>query len=776
VSFVEVGGKRCAGLIAAALIALVCALALPAAAAAETYEVDSTADEPAVVVGVCASAGGKCTLRAAIQASNSTAAETDGIRFDESVFEGQLADTITLGSSLPPITNNARIEGRQCATTAAGVSGPCQGINGPNAASSALTIENTNQVEIEGLAVTGARTGINISGGSAEIRVKGSWLGVKLDGSADGNTTGIFIDPESNGNRIGGESVEARNVFANNGGEGLEILGADDALVLGNYFGVEPDGVTPAANGKNIEVVSQLAGGFVAEGNLIGVQPPFTEPFTSACDIGCNVISGATTNGIDLQGDTVQGESPSVETHVAGNFIGLAANGSVVANATAGVRVGSAGKTVVGGSEEDEANRINGGQFGVFAGNAGVAEDLDILNNVFGRNDGGGTLTPPGAPVSIDSAGLASEVDAAEVTGNLISMSGVGIAIEQHGPGALISANQISGAGYGVRTYGDTELIGNLIADNEIEDSEADGILVENDLNEVLGNEVFDSGGSGIRIQSFGGVLPATENLIGGDVGADENLISGSDARAIEISAVEETINEVARNRGSANSGPFIDLLAVNPGTEPIGPNGGIKPPAFSTSTQSTASGRGAKEGAVIRVFRKASPEPGELESFLAETQADAAGNWKVAYPTQIPTGTIVAATQTSKDATSELTTATSTADPVKPKDPTPPTACPAAGPPKCPVTTQPPPIPQTKINKGPKAKSASTAATFKFSSNVKGSTFQCKLDKGKFKKCKSPKKYKGLKVGKHVFKVRAVNSAGVADPTPAKRKFTVLG
>src|SRR6185312_4163539 len=179
---------------------------------------------------------------------------------------------------------------------------------------------------------------------------------------------------------------------------------------------------------------------------------------------------------------------------------------------------------------------------------------------------------------------------------------------------------------------------------------------------------------------------------------------------------------------------------------------------------------------AVIRVFSKESAAPGEIESFLAETQADASGNWKVAYPVRIPTGTIVAATQSSKGATSELATASSTADPVKPKAPRPPAACPAAGPAKCPVTPQPPPpTPQTKINKGPKAKSHSTTATFKFTSTVRGSTYQCKLDKGKFKKCKSPKKYKGLKPGKHVFKVRAVNSAGKADPTPAKRKFTIL-
>lgn len=779
---VEAGGRRGAGLIAAALIALVCALALPALAAAEQFEVNGTADEAALVAGVCATAGGKCTLRAAIEASNSSPLETDTILFDETVFEGQLADTIVLGSSLPPIESNVRIEGRQC-PTAAGVTGPCQGISGPGAAAPALTIESANQVEIEGLAVTGAQTGINIIDGSAEVRVKGSWLGVKLDGSAGGNTTGIFVDPESNGDRIGGESEEARNVFANNSGDGLRIFGADETLVLGNYFGVKPDGITQAANGKDIEVVSQLAGGFEATGNLIGVQSESEAGATDACDKGCNVISGAVGSGVDLQGNSVEGESPAVETHVAGNFIGLASDGTTVvpnavggAEGAAGIKVGAAAKTLVGGPESNgnEVNFIAGGSFGIYAENA---ENLQVIGNAIGFARDAAPVTAPGNGMFLF---FGTTVETATVERNLIRMDAGGIAIEQVFNGANIVSNSIQGGQTGILSRG-TGSLGNVIEGNLIEGAEGNGILLKSDANQVLGNEVFESGAAGIRVQDTGAPFasPTTENQIGGDSEAEENGIFESGGAAIEIVDFEETANEVARNYGEGNGGLFIDLVATEPGEDP---NGGIEPPTFSTSTQSTASGSGAKEGAVIRVFRKSSAEAGELESFLAETQADAGGDWKVAYPGQIPTGTIVAATQTGKGATSELSTATSTADPlppVKPDNPppaNPPVSCAfsssgcGAGPPN------PPPTPQTKISKGPKAKSSSTTAKFKFSSTVKGSTFQCKLDKGQFKKCKSPKKYKQLKPGKHVFKVRAINSAGVADPTPAKLKFTVLG
>ena len=76
---------------------------------------------------------------------------------------------------------------------------------------------------------------------------------------------------------------------------------------------------------------------------------------------------------------------------------------------------------------------------------------------------------------------------------------------------------------------------------------------------------------------------------------------------------------------------------------------------------------------------------------------------------------------------------------------------------------------PEGQVPARPKAK-------FKFTSTEAGSTFQCKLDRKPFKPCRSPKKYKGLKPGKHVFKVRATDAAGNTDPSPAVKKFKVLG
>jgi hypothetical protein len=61
----------------------------------------------------------------------------------------------------------------------------------------------------------------------------------------------------------------------------------------------------------------------------------------------------------------------------------------------------------------------------------------------------------------------------------------------------------------------------------------------------------------------------------------------------------------------------------------------------------------------------------------------------------------------------------------------------------------------------------APMTAKFWFASS-EPSTFLCRLDKRPFKPCKSPRAYRGLKAGRHTFKVKAVDAAGNVDPTPA--------
>lgn len=75
---------------------------------------------------------------------------------------------------------------------------------------------------------------------------------------------------------------------------------------------------------------------------------------------------------------------------------------------------------------------------------------------------------------------------------------------------------------------------------------------------------------------------------------------------------------------------------------------------------------------------------------------------------------------------------------------------------------------PETRISK---RYLAVGKARFWFGSNEAGG-FLCRLDKGEFKPCGSPRAYKRLKAGRHTFKVKAVDAAGNVDPTPAVARF----
>src|SRR5437762_8007286 len=75
-----------------------------------------------------------------------------------------------------------------------------------------------------------------------------------------------------------------------------------------------------------------------------------------------------------------------------------------------------------------------------------------------------------------------------------------------------------------------------------------------------------------------------------------------------------------------------------------------------------------------------------------------------------------------------------------------------------------------------PPQRTVSRSATFAFTSNVEGSTFECKLDTEiAFSACTSPKNYTGLGLGPHKFQVRAVSKLGDADPTPVTRLWTIV-
>jgi hypothetical protein len=93
--------------------------------------------------------------------------------------------------------------------------------------------------------------------------------------------------------------------------------------------------------------------------------------------------------------------------------------------------------------------------------------------------------------------------------------------------------------------------------------------------------------------------------------------------------------------------------------------------------------------------------------------------------------------------------------------------------PPPGPPPPPPPVTPETAIATTVISQQVRSARFF-FSATVAASSFQCKLDKGEFKPCSSPRAYKHLKPGRHAFRVRAVGPSGLLDESAAVGRFAI--
>lgn len=79
-----------------------------------------------------------------------------------------------------------------------------------------------------------------------------------------------------------------------------------------------------------------------------------------------------------------------------------------------------------------------------------------------------------------------------------------------------------------------------------------------------------------------------------------------------------------------------------------------------------------------------------------------------------------------------------------------------------------------TLIDSAPPPQTRETDATVTFSSPDPEATFECSFDDGAFEACSSPFEVAGLSEGAHTFRARAVDAAGIVDPTPASARWRV--
>jgi CSLREA domain-containing protein len=308
--------------------------------------------------GICATAGGPCTLRAAIQEANANLG-ADTIQFN---LPGGGVHVISITSGpLPVITEQLTLDG----TSQPNCTVPCIVLSGAALAGANTGLEITASDNIvKGFIITSWDVGILILNLSNNNQIQSNDIGFWPGNPASlPNDTGIWIYGANN--LVGGTLASQRNVISGNLYAGINVgnggFATSDNIIRGNYIGTNETGSAALANGQ--------AG--------IYIQGSVNTVIGGATASARNVISGNGT-GIFVDG--------GIGTLIQGNFIGTnaAGSGALGNGAAGGIWIGGiwiengATRTQVGGTTASMGNRI---AFNTGAGIT-VADSITIRNTI----------------------------------------------------------------------------------------------------------------------------------------------------------------------------------------------------------------------------------------------------------------------------------------------------------------------------------------------------------------------------------------------------------
>ncbi len=484
-------------------------------AAGETFWVNSSGDGGDSSLGdcTCATSGGVCTLRAAIQEAN-TCAGGQTIRFNSGITM-----TLVPATALPTITDDYTIiDGSDQWYDWSGTLVPGVVIDGASLGASGLTIEASN-CAIYGIQV------INFS------------------------SHGINIINVAENNHIGGEGVNQRNIISRNGQNGVRIYGANakNNIVSSNYVGTNNKGFYELSGGNGHHGISVWYGeGNIITGNLIAD----------------NGWSGATMDAVS-------------NGMINNNRIGMDVNGNPLPNVYYGIHIANAampqvsenkiafnrrGILVEGGSQafidDNDIYSNNATGLGVPDGGgvliSGAGSHADLYHNKILSNTalfGGGVAIKNGANGVVDHNTIQENQAVITTTG---SLGGGGIYVDAASITAtynIVLTNTAIGPTSSPYGFPDG---GGVFLNNA-----SDAWLIGNEIrgNNVTGNA---GGGGGVRIIGGGNIhlnnnviLNNSSNTASYDGSAiDINTLMGATRVFMERNQIEEN--------SSSNSAIFI--------------------------------------------------------------------------------------------------------------------------------------------------------------------------------------------------------------------------
>ena len=437
---------------------------------------------------------GTGSLRVAIQA-----ADADGTPGADSISFaiGTGSQTISVLSALPAITRAVVIDGAtQPQTTGGGTvtTGPPRIIlDGSKAGVGAdgLTFTGGSGNLVRDLAIvnfaatttgTGGR-GILVNDGGGDTFVA-DYLGVDPNGTtAKPNVVGIEIQSANNviGALMSGASTSSPNLISGNLADGVLIDGAKATgnQVVGNLIGTD------------------ITGQF-SVGNLHGVT-----------------ISGASNN-------LVGGGSSATTNLISGNLgpgggtgIGVYLTGSSTGNVVAGNRIGT----------NAQGTRADSNAYGIYFGTLGAASSSEVISNV----GVGGAVPGTGNLISGNGIGIAGNLSASTIAGNLIGTDATGTLGIGNSYGIYLGAT-------GTTIGGTTGSARNVIVSSGKIGSGGVGLTLTGDADTVAGNLIgLNATQTAILPNAVGISLHTTNTTIGGTTQAAANIISGNTGDGIDL-------------------------------------------------------------------------------------------------------------------------------------------------------------------------------------------------------------------------------------------------
>lgn len=466
------------------------------------------------------------------------------------VIEFNTAGTIQLTSgALPVITGQVNIDG----TSAPGYSSaPVVEINYHGFGGLQFNAGSGGSAVRSLALVQSSGNGITVQS-AGYVTIVGNFIGLDLDGVTAAGNRGSGVELiNSSANIIGGSSAQDRNIISANRLDGIRLTHSSYNQIVANYIGTDVTGALNRGNGQNGILVTSGAKNNMIGGDATGGNDPTNNVFVRPPE--GNLISGNNANGVLITG----GATKNV---LSGNFIGTVASGNAaLGNTQDGVAiVGANGNSLLGCTIQDDPfvyyNVISGnGANGLRVTNS---NDTTIQANFFGMGANNNT-----AVGNVLNGVVVEGSSTRTIMGGPIPLGNVVAANLQNG--IVVRGNASFFTTYntfcGLAAFSDNPTFGNG----------RDGMLITSTGGNILirTNVITRNGDDGIEISGAARGVRVAGNIIGlntvgllamGNLGNGVEV--GGNAHDIVIGGPQPTFNVIPNNIISANGDNGVAIV-----------------------------------------------------------------------------------------------------------------------------------------------------------------------------------------------------------------------